>query len=591
MCSLATPARVVPSDARGERGTTRAIIIMLAYTTLALLTLLPNSPTKKSVLLTGATGFCGKVFLERLLAEEDDVESIHLLVRKKRGASAASRLLALQESAALRNCDLSRVSVVEGDLSEPLLGLTADTRESLTQSTTHIVNLAASVDFDLPIARAVESNVCGALSVLEFARACSHLKALVHCSTAYVSPASDDDSALLESDAPHLHLTPDIDAAAAYERIRTEGLSEATCARWLRESGHPNTYTLTKAMAEELLTQRRGDVPLCIVRPSIVSASLRHPSPGWIDSQAAFAAFVAMFGRGMLHSLCAEPNTPCDIVPVDYVADRLLTAAFSPSLDRASAPVLYAVAGRAHSLTISRIAEILVRHFEQSSCVNAALVDMGGEKDGSGGTARIIERDSALRPYLRLLAPASHPEIASCIQDDVDELRTRRDNAKAAGDVREATRFALLAKALSRLHEVFPHFHRTPYRFLAACPIDETLLGFDANSYVALAVRGIECNLIGGAEAGNPLRIAAARQIATVSLADMPCVCQADATPTVAQFMEETFGYSQTAGSVLLNGVQVVDPCATSVRPGDTIELLSAEIVGGDVENSIQAAH
>ena len=32
-------------------------------------------------------------------------------------------------------------------------------------------------------------------------------------------------------------------------------------------TGHPNTYTLTKCINEHLVSQRRGDVPLSIVRP------------------------------------------------------------------------------------------------------------------------------------------------------------------------------------------------------------------------------------------------------------------------------------------------------------------------------------
>lgn len=46
----------------------------------------------------------------------------------------------------------------------------------------------------------------------------------------------------------------------------------------------PNTYTYTKAMAEQVLEKESGNVPLAIVRPSIVSAALKEPFPGWIDN-------------------------------------------------------------------------------------------------------------------------------------------------------------------------------------------------------------------------------------------------------------------------------------------------------------------
>ena len=39
----------------------------------------------------------------------------------------------------------------------------------------------------------------------------------------------------------------------------------------------PNTYTYTKAMAEYLLIKERGNIPVAIVRPSIVGPSFKEP--------------------------------------------------------------------------------------------------------------------------------------------------------------------------------------------------------------------------------------------------------------------------------------------------------------------------
>ena len=46
----------------------------------------------------------------------------------------------------------------------------------------------------------------------------------------------------------------------------------------------PNTYTYTKALAEQVLEIECGNVPLVIVRPSIVTAAEKEPYPGWIDN-------------------------------------------------------------------------------------------------------------------------------------------------------------------------------------------------------------------------------------------------------------------------------------------------------------------
>ena len=46
----------------------------------------------------------------------------------------------------------------------------------------------------------------------------------------------------------------------------------------------PNTYTFTKALAEQLIFEENGNLPIAIVRPSIVVASHQEPVRGWVDN-------------------------------------------------------------------------------------------------------------------------------------------------------------------------------------------------------------------------------------------------------------------------------------------------------------------
>lgn len=43
--------------------------------------------------------------------------------------------------------------------------------------------------------------------------------------------------------------------------------------------GRPNTYTFTKALAENLLRDEAGDIPVSIIRPSIIGATVNEPIP------------------------------------------------------------------------------------------------------------------------------------------------------------------------------------------------------------------------------------------------------------------------------------------------------------------------
>ena len=46
--------------------------------------------------------------------------------------------------------------------------------------------------------------------------------------------------------------------------------------------GWPDAYAYTKALGERALLESRGDVPVTIVRPSIIESALAEPAPGWI---------------------------------------------------------------------------------------------------------------------------------------------------------------------------------------------------------------------------------------------------------------------------------------------------------------------
>lgn len=50
----------------------------------------------------------------------------------------------------------------------------------------------------------------------------------------------------------------------------------------------PNTYTFTKSMGERTLRKRiPQNMSSVIFRPSIISASIRDPVPGWTDTLSA----------------------------------------------------------------------------------------------------------------------------------------------------------------------------------------------------------------------------------------------------------------------------------------------------------------
>jgi len=71
----------------------------------------------------------------------------------------------------------------------------------------------------------------------------------------------------------------------------------------------PNTYVFTKRMAEHLLVENnKRKLPMLILRPSIISASLEEPFPGWTDSIGLIGGIYLLAGLGLLRELPGNPN-------------------------------------------------------------------------------------------------------------------------------------------------------------------------------------------------------------------------------------------------------------------------------------------
>jgi thioester reductase-like protein len=420
-----------------------------------------GTQTGHEILLTGVTGFLGKVVLEALLRRREalGISRIHALIRPRNGGSAKERFAAeVEPSLCFTNLPeewTSWVEVVEGDVTLPDCGLASDVSERLRNRVTHILHVAASIKFDMPITDADAVNVGACLHLLEFARTATRLARMVSVSTAYVTPHPGGGVLqVYETLAPLPRPAAEIRAA-----IRARAVDGDTL---LRETGHPNTYTLTKSVAEHMLVEQRGDVPLSIVRPSIISASWREPFPGWIDSRAAFAAFVALVATGHLRAVVARPESQLDVVPVDVVADRILRAAFDEAAPPDHVPISFAVAGLAQNPTIEECRVWLVEFFRKHQ----------------------VDR----RPYVSYLGPAGarfkffdrlHHELPVRVASLFSE-RARRSGHK-------------LLERLRHLNDAFPYFTQNTFDFRSETVPPES---HPPREYVETVCRGIYRHLL-----------------------------------------------------------------------------------------------
>ena len=70
--------------------------------------------------------------------------------------------------------------------------------------------------------------------------------------------------------------------------------------------GWPDAYAFTKALGEQALTDVKGDVPVSIVRPSIIESALAEPKPGWIRGFRMAEPVIISFAKGLLKEFPLE---------------------------------------------------------------------------------------------------------------------------------------------------------------------------------------------------------------------------------------------------------------------------------------------
>jgi len=298
------------------------------------------------IFVTGATGFLGKVLVEKLLWSVPEVGRLALLVRPDGGRGADERLrdevLGSPAMARLRALHgelwaartAEKVEAVAGDLGQDRFGLGPEAWEDLCGRVDRVVASAATVTFDERLDRAVELNARGALRTLELARDAGGAP-LVHVSTCFVGHRR---RGRVPEELPDGEWALDLDATLAEldevcRRRRTGAGGEpdpaalvAAGAETARRHGFHDVYTLTKALGERLVARDRGTVPTAVVRPAIVESAAAEPLPGWIEAVRVVDPLLVAYGRGRTRALPGEADLPLELVPVDQVANAALAA-------------------------------------------------------------------------------------------------------------------------------------------------------------------------------------------------------------------------------------------------------------------------
>jgi long-chain acyl-CoA synthetase len=376
----------------------------------------------RHLVISGVTGFLGKVWLAQLL-DAFPTLTVTALVRAGKRSPAEQRLgRILQRSPAFRplrrrhgarfaDAMSARLRVCEVDLDAPDPALL----EHLGDADL-VVNVAGSVDFDEDPRTSLRVNVEGPLRLGDVAANVARGR-LVHVSTCYVcgAGAGTVGESLDATSAPN---GEPFDAAAerAWMDETSAGLADkaariAAVARRARGFGWANPYTYTKALAERLLARRR-DLALTIVRPSILECAIRFPFPGWNEGFKTVAP-LALLVASPYARIPAVGHHVLDVLPVD-LAGRGLTLACADALAGTGGAVWQLGTSSARPITNDRIMELLslaVHKHGAPRGMPAAPLARWLEGYPTGGVDRGLASPGRLRAVVRAIRDRVGPHV------------------------------------------------------------------------------------------------------------------------------------------------------------------------------------
>ncbi|MFZ1120805.1 MAG: SDR family oxidoreductase, partial [Candidatus Binataceae bacterium] len=329
----------------------------------------------RRILLTGATGFLGKVFLSLLLRWHPEIERIYLLIRGDRRLALGRLRREILDSPVFgplrehlgdrfdRYVE-EKLSVLCGDIAED--DLVSEGEAPARGAIDAVVHCAGLVNFEASLEKSLSVNTTGVANVIEFCRKSG--AALLHVSTCYA--AGNADGHRFEDDIPtdwcpngrrNFTLRREIrDALAAVARVEAEShdqarqadelhvvntdadggdVHEAAAERWrkrwveerlkeiglerARRWGWPNTYSYSKSLGEQLVFAAQDSIVATVARPSIIESALSDPFPGWNQGVNTSAPLTYLSGRGY-RFYPAKGELVLDVIPVDLAAHAMI---------------------------------------------------------------------------------------------------------------------------------------------------------------------------------------------------------------------------------------------------------------------------
>lgn len=243
---------------------------------------------EETIFLTGFPGFIAGRLVKRLAREDT---RFLLLVQPLFTRRAREEVARISQEKGL---PAGNFRIIEGDITEPNLGLSPAELKMAREETTTLFHLAAA--YDLAVARdlAMRVNVEGTRNVNHFARTMRNLRRYHYVSTCYVAGLRT--GLILETELRH-------------------------------EAGFRNYYEETKYLAELDVEALKSELPITIHRPSVVCGDSRTGETAKYDGVYYLIHYLRMQPNLLSLVNIGNREVRLNLVPVDFVVEAMATLA------------------------------------------------------------------------------------------------------------------------------------------------------------------------------------------------------------------------------------------------------------------------
>ncbi|KAI3938400.1 hypothetical protein MKW98_015299 [Papaver atlanticum] len=274
------------------------------------------------ILVTGATGYLAKLFVEKLLRVQPNVKHLFLLLRAADASSPTQRLNKDKNMVLGSILFISgKVTPIFGDVSLENLGIEdSDLEKKMHKEIYLVANFAATTNFNERYDVALAVNTMGAKHVLKFAEKCENLEMILHVSTEMSGVILEKPpSQILKKSSKFLDI---IEEEKKLMQQRLDGLKAE------QVSKKQETAAMKELGLERIIIgpHLKTNFPVVIVRPTTVTGTYREPFPGWIEGFNALDPMVINVGKGQLPCFLGDYESLFDIIPGDMVLNARIVA-------------------------------------------------------------------------------------------------------------------------------------------------------------------------------------------------------------------------------------------------------------------------